>query len=130
MQAWGLEFGISYALAGFSLIALIVVGLNVERRPAIIDKGDIQLKRISSPYQKLLTFLAAGPLAGLVSCQLTLLFASALFDSQITSMAAAAIVFPTLWGVLSYLSCLVGNPGRQAVMLCAIAGAASLVLYI
>lgn len=130
VQAWGAEFGITYVLAAFSLIALMGVALNIERRPVVPDKGGIQSNHPSSTWQKWLTFLIAGPLIGLVSCQLTLLCASALPGSEVSNMATAAIVFPTLWGVLSYLSCLVGNSSKQAVVLTVIAVATSLALYI
>lgn len=126
---WGVEFGISYALAGISVLALVLVGLNCETRPAKREKP-VSNPDATPSLHKWLTCLSAGPLAGIASCQVTLMAVYFLPGSEINRMAAAAVLFPVLWGIAAYISCLIGRPGRQALALSLVTIATSLILYI
>ncbi len=126
---WGAEFGISYALAGISLLALLLVGLNCEIRPAKRDRA-VSNPAGTTSLHKWLTCLSAGPLAGIASCQITLVAVYFFPGSEMNRMAAAAVLFPVLWGIAAYISCLMGRPGRQAVALSLVTIATSLILYI
>lgn len=128
--AWGVEYGISYVLAGITLVALLLVGRNAEVRPNRKDKTSLSSGTATSTVQKLLTFLAAGPLGGIVSCQLTLVLTRILPGTELNNMATAAVLFPILWGIFAYLSCLAGRPGRQVTLLIAVAAISSAALYL
>lgn len=133
MQLWGAEFGISYWFAAFTLVALLFVAANSERRPVIAENGRSSIIGVAtqraSARQKWLTFLAAGPLAGLASCQLTLLVAYVLPGNEVNNMAIAAITFPVLWGMLAYVVCAIAGPGTWALALSTAAAIFSIVLY-
>ncbi|PLW69272.1 hypothetical protein [Pseudohalioglobus lutimaris] len=128
--AWGSEFGISYALAGFTLAALVLVAVNTERRPPKPEGAAIGTRISTSAARKLLTFLAAGPCAGAASCQLTLATINVLPVSEINGMAAAALLFPVLWGIMAYISVAVGRPARYAMGFAAIFLVSSAVIYL
>ncbi|MFK7978106.1 MAG: hypothetical protein AB8C02_18380 [Halioglobus sp.] len=130
MQVWGAEFGLSYALAAFSGVALALVGVNSVRRPALQEKASSASVQGTTLAQKCITFLAAGPLAGLASCQFTLLSASALPGNEINSMAIAAVVFPLLWGLLAYMVCVIAKPVNLAIALSTAATVFSFALYV
>lgn len=130
INAWGEEYGVSYALAGITLFALLLVSANAEVRPNKRDKTPLTPGTATSTGQKLLTFFAAGPLSGIASCQLTLALTLILPGTELSNMATAAVLFPTLWGIFAYLSCLAGRPGRQAALLIAVTVISSVALYL
>lgn len=129
----GSEFGLSYALAALSVGALGLVALNVQKRPAKpLSPAAPELTDQAPPgkvTRKLLTFMTAGPLAGVASCQLTLVVMHTLPIAHINGMAAAAMLFPVTWGVLAYASTALNNPARYAVIFSAVAAFCSFVLY-
>lgn len=129
VQAWGVEFGISYALSGFTLIALPLVLVNMKRRPAAADKGHSTPELATGTRRKCLTLLTAGPLAGLASGQLTLVVTRALPGSEVNNMATAALAFPILWGLMAYATCLTHTPKKPAMMFFAVAATFSIALY-
>lgn len=129
IQAWGVEYGTSYALAALSLMGLSLVAVNTERRPQALEKVRSDLALPASAFQKWLTFLAAGPLAGITSMHVTLWVARALPGGEINNMAIAAIVFPVLWALTAYLVCFIRRPVLSAISLTVTAAIACIALY-
>ncbi|QFU77353.1 hypothetical protein EY643_17725 [Halioglobus maricola] len=128
VQYWGAEFGLSYSLAALGLLALIPITANYEYKPPKVDHSAGGLS--STPGHRWLTFLAAGPLAGIACCQLTLTLVDLAPGSEINRMAWAAVGFPSLWGLLMYLICTQRQPVRYALICTALIIACSLYLYL
>lgn len=130
--AWGLELGISYALGGIALCGGVTVFLNRSVHSLREDKpGNSRAKPLASDYgHRWLTFITAGPLAGLASCQFVLACAVVMPGSEITRMATSAILFPILWGIVAAVSCMFNHPGRQAIIFLLIAALSSLLVYL
>ncbi|KZX58100.1 hypothetical protein A3709_18685 [Halioglobus sp. HI00S01] len=125
---WGAEFGLSYGLAALGLLALIPVLTSYSYKPR---KRDAAVGGLTSTCgHRWLTFLSAGPLAGIACCQLTLVLVNHGPGSEITRMAWAAVGFPTLWGLAAYVICMQRQPGRYALICTALIAACSLYLYL
>ena len=129
-QMWGGEFGISYFFAVLALVAWLLVLGGGELRPPRVEKAASNVAAGTSTWHKCLTFLAAGPLAGLASCQLTLACTYLLPATELTRMASAAILFPVLWGIVAAVTCMLGRPGRAAMIFVGIAALSSLSIYL
>ncbi|RLQ23357.1 hypothetical protein DWB85_02045 [Seongchinamella sediminis] len=128
--AWGWEFGSSYLLAAISLVAVVVLLANSERRPPGVERTAGGMEGSSSALHKWSLFLVAGPLAGIASCQLTLLLVLLLPGGEIGSMAAAAVLFPVAWALLAFYTCYLDKPARLGTGLLLAALMSSLALYL
>lgn len=129
-QMWGGEFGISYFFAVLALAAWLLVLGSGELRAPRAEKPASNTAGGTSTWHKWLTFLAAGPLAGLASCQLTLAATYLLPATELTRVASAAILFPVLWGIVAAVSCMLDRPGRAAMVFLGIAALSSLSIYL
>jgi hypothetical protein len=124
----GTEFGVSYALAWIALCALALIAAQAQRRPRREEITASGSTFDSSAGHKWLTFIAAGPLAALACCQLTLVLVYLSPLHLINQMALAALLYPILWGIAAYLSCYYGRPGRNALVFIFFGCASSLLL--
>ena len=140
IRSIGPEYGLSYASAALSCVGLVLVGANLELRPCrqagvSLAKGrahgnaSIQ----TSVSQKCGTFLVAGPIAGIASCQVVLVATYYAFGANAVpnalGMAMAAIVFPAFWGITAYMVCMLNQTKKLALILLSVASFSSVLLY-
>ncbi|MEM9256597.1 MAG: hypothetical protein AAGA91_14215 [Pseudomonadota bacterium] len=111
--AFGSEFGISYALAWIALCAFLVVASNREVRPPASDSPGLTGHGSGRLY-KWLVFIAAGPLAGIATAQLTLLVCMLLPATRTTQVAIAVVLFPLLWACAAFWITAARLPGRAS----------------
>ena len=129
-QRWGSEFGISYFFSALALVAWLLVLCSAELRPPRVEKAAGSVATGTSTGHKWLTFIAAGPLAGFACCQLTLALTYLLPATELTRVAIAAVLFPVMWGIVAAVSCMLGQPGRAAILFLGIAVLSSLSIYL
>ena len=133
IRGLGPEFGITLSLTTLTLLALVLVIANQDRRPPVRRPARAaagpSLAETSLGH-KAATFLVAGVLAGVSTCMLTVALTPFLPTSTANQMATAAMAFPVLWGVAAFAVCLVRRPGLSAISLSLTAVAAALYLYL
>lgn len=119
-QAYGVEFGLSYALAWFALCATVACLLNREYRAPQLDTAAPLTAQTTSTGYKWLTFLAAGPLALVACVPLTLLMTLLLPLERVNQMALAAVLFPILWALAAYWTSARDKPAHFSVLFVAV----------
>ena len=126
--AYGAEFGISYAFAGISLTAMLLVIANSERRPRADTAQARDVIPTTSRARKWLTFITAGVLAGAACAPLTIAISRLLPVALPSQMAIAVVLFPVLWSVAAYWTTATGRTAVKAVLFLSVAVGTTLML--
>lgn len=100
--AQGVEYGITFTLLWLAIVAWLMIGKGVERRPQKdpADKLNPAALSKTSLLHKCGTFLVAGPVALIATVLLTAAFAGHSPGLLENRMAVAAIAFPILWAAV------------------------------
>ena len=129
-RAEGAEFGVSFSLALWSLIAWCVIAVGAKYRtaktanktPADSNTDDnARLLSATGTGQKWFTFIVAGPLALVTTCLVTVVLARLLPVDIGTQMVSAAFLFPVLWAVAAVYYC-ASDLNRRNAQILVIAG--------
>ena len=119
----GAEFGVSFALLAFSLVALVFLGFNATVKPGQNAKPAVLLEEVnSSRLRKCMTFLVVGPLLGFTSGYGTLVFMLILPFSTSTQLVVASFLYPTLWAIFAFLVCARDRKLADALVMLAVLG--------
>ena len=123
-MAEGVEFGISFSVALWSLLACCVIAAGAEYRRAKVPKKpaaeaaqNIQPLTATSTGQKFLTFAAAGPLALVTTCLATVVAVRLIPVDTGAQMATAVVLFPVLCALVMVWCCSGSSSGRNALAL-------------
>jgi len=114
--AVGVEFGLSLGLAWLSITAWLVIAPGASHRERSVEPVARRETPTTTTTHRWMVFFAAGPLAGLASCQASLLVVTVLPLNPISGMALAALLFPALWGLACFYTCYEGRPGRHVLL--------------
>ena len=103
----GWEIGLAYHFAIVSLVAWLIVTINLEVKPRIQEKQTTKaLPPITMhPSKAIFKFLIAGPVAGLSACIVLLALSELMPINQTNQLVITGICFPFLWGVLAVWVC-------------------------
>ena len=127
---YGVEFGASFALAWLTLCGFATVAVGTRWRAPAATAATVGNDTSSAGWHKWLTFLAAGPIAGVAACPLTLLLTRLLPMVIADQVAVGVVLFPLLWASLSYWSVYSVRPARNTLLLGALAGACAALFFL
>jgi len=132
-QASGVEFGVSYALMGFSLVAWLVLLFNYEVRESkqarSAPSASVTVDSRSWGRHALL-FVMTLPLAGAASIFSCVWLCSFLPGHTTDKMVLAVFLVPVVWGLAAYWAGADPRPARPALALLLAIAIPALSLYL
>ncbi|MEM1111860.1 MAG: hypothetical protein AAGI11_08125 [Pseudomonadota bacterium] len=127
----GPEYGITFALLLFSLVAIAVLAATAAwqspAQPAKTETSQPLLE--SSGGAAFGTFMVIGPLAATAMAFLSIALIGLMPISRVSGLAIAAFLFPLAWAVVATIVSMRNRKGRDAVVLGAVAALSGAYLY-
>ena len=126
IYAQGSEFGIVLAAAYLSIIAWLIIVLNIQIQSTTKRNSITNQRKSSNPKDKsnrsrnIGVFFVAGPLSLVASGTFSMASALLLPLERVNEMAIAALSFPFYLGLSCYLVCMYQKPIRDGLVLLSI----------
>lgn len=132
-RAWGVEFGVSFALIAVSLLGGLLVLFNFEVRERKLGRAAPTQAIAVDPRswgRHLFLFFVVVPLAGAASIFSTVLLCDLLPWHPTDKMVLAVLLVPVVWGLAAYWACADTRPARPTAALLLAAALPALMLLL